>query len=51
MHPSFAQSHFELFGILPAYRVEPAALERAYREIQARIHPDRFARAGEAELL
>ena len=25
------------------------ALERSYREIQARIHPDRFAGAGEAE--
>jgi len=25
------------------------ALERAYREIQARVHPDRFAHAGDAE--
>ena len=49
MNQPFAQSHFELFGIEPAFRVEPAALERAYREIQARIHPDRYARAGEAE--
>lgn len=49
MNPDFAQSHFELFGIEPAYRVEPAVLELAYRGIQARIHPDRYARAGEAE--
>ena len=49
MNPAFAQSHFELFGIAPAYRVEVAALERAYRDIQARIHPDRHVRAGEAE--
>lgn len=47
-HP-FAQSHFELFGIEPSYRIEPASLERAYRDIQARVHPDRYARAGEAE--
>jgi molecular chaperone HscB len=25
------------------------ALERAYREIQSRVHPDRFAHAGDAE--
>jgi molecular chaperone HscB len=29
--------------------VDPAALERGYRDIQARIHPDRFAASGEAE--
>ena len=49
MNQSFAHSHFELFGIAPAYRVDPERLELAYREIQARIHPDRYARAGDAE--
>jgi molecular chaperone HscB len=29
--------------------VDAVALERAYREIQSRVHPDRFARAGDAE--
>jgi molecular chaperone HscB len=29
--------------------VDAAALERGYREIQSRIHPDRFAASGEAE--
>lgn len=29
--------------------MDPAALERGYREIQSRIHPDRFAASGEAE--
>jgi molecular chaperone HscB len=43
------KNHFELFGLEPAYALEPERLERAYREIQARIHPDRFARAGHAE--
>jgi molecular chaperone HscB len=43
------QNHFELFGLAPAYAVELEALERSYREIQARVHPDRFAHAGEAE--
>jgi molecular chaperone HscB len=43
------QSHFDLFGLAPAYAVEPEALERSYREIQSRVHPDRFAHAGDAE--
>ena len=43
------QSHFELFGLAPAYGLDREALERAYREIQSRVHPDRFAHAGEAE--
>ena len=37
-------SHFELFGLAPAYALEAEALERSYREIQSRVHPDRFAR-------
>ena len=43
------QSHFELFGVDPAYALETDALERSYREIQSRVHPDRFAHAGDAE--
>lgn len=43
------QNHFELFGLEPGYALELGRLEQAYREIQARIHPDRFANAGDAE--
>src|SRR6266850_407061 len=43
------QNHFELFGLQPAFTVDQQALERSYREIQARVHPDRFAHAGDAE--
>jgi molecular chaperone HscB len=43
------QSHFELFGIEPGFALDRVALDHAYREIQGRIHPDRFAHAGEAE--
>jgi molecular chaperone HscB len=42
-------NHFELFGLEPGYALDADRLERAYREIQARIHPDRFAHAGDAE--
>src|SRR5205085_12048440 len=43
------QSHFDLFGLQPAFAVDEARLERAYREIQSQVHPDRFAHAGDAE--
>jgi molecular chaperone HscB len=44
-----SRSHFELFGLQPAFALDHEALERAYREIQSRVHPDRFAHAGDAE--
>jgi molecular chaperone HscB len=43
------QNHFDLFGLTPAFAIEGAALERSYREIQSKVHPDRFAHAGDAE--
>ena len=42
-------SHFELFGLAPVFALDTEALERAYREIQSRVHPDRYAHAGDAE--
>lgn len=38
-----------MFGLPNRYALDAVALERAYREIQARIHPDKFVNAGEAE--
>lgn len=46
---ALTSSHFELFGLAPAFALDTAQLDRAYRDIQARVHPDRFAHAGEAE--
>jgi molecular chaperone HscB len=43
------KNHFELFGLTPAYALELVHLERAYRDIQSKIHPDRYAHAGDAE--
>jgi len=43
------QNHFDLFGLQPAFAVDEDRLERAYREIQSRVHPDRYAHAGDAE--
>jgi len=43
------KNHFELFGLAPAFALDLAQLDRAYRDIQAEVHPDRFAHAGDAE--
>ena len=43
------KNHFELFGLAPAYALDLALLDRAYRDIQSNVHPDRFASAGDAE--
>src|SRR5258706_6239121 len=43
------QSHFDLFGLDPRYALETEKLEQAYRDIQARVHPDRYAQSGDAE--
>jgi molecular chaperone HscB len=38
-----------LFGLPARFEVDGEALERSYRDIQSRVHPDRFAHAGDAE--
>jgi molecular chaperone HscB len=45
----FSRNHFQLFGLPASYRVDDAALERAYRDLQSDVHPDRFAGAGDTE--
>ena len=44
-----SSSHFELFGLPSAFSIDLPTLEKAYRDIQSRVHPDRFAHAGDAE--
>jgi molecular chaperone HscB len=47
--PGGLSNHFELFNLEPAYAINGAALEQAYRDLQALIHPDRYAQAGDAD--
>ncbi len=46
---AFDRNHFELLGLVPAFALDPGRLEAGYRELQGRVHPDRFAAAPEAE--
>ena len=41
--------HFSLFGLEPRFALDPDGLTRAYRTVQAHVHPDRYAAAGAAE--
>ena len=43
------RNHFELFGLTPAFALDREHLDRAYRDIQSKVHPDRFAHAGDVE--
>ncbi len=41
--------HFALFQMTPAFAIDAAALDAAYRELQGRVHPDKFASATDTE--
>jgi molecular chaperone HscB len=44
-----ARNHFDLLGLPARFAVDPASLERCYRELQSQVHPDKFAAASEPE--
>lgn len=46
---ALTSSHFELFGLPPAFALDLSRLDAAYRDIQAQVHPDRYTQAGDAE--
>jgi molecular chaperone HscB len=43
------EDHFALFQLKPVFAIDTAQLDAAYRELQARVHPDKFAAATDAE--
>ena len=43
------QNHFELFQLPQQFAVDSAQLDRAYREVQNTVHPDKFVQASEVE--
>jgi molecular chaperone HscB len=45
----FNADHFALFGLTRVFRQDASTLDRRYRELQARVHPDKFAHASDAE--
>lgn len=47
--PDLPRNHFELFHLPVAYGLDVQALEQAYRNVLAEVHPDCFVHAGDAE--
>ena len=45
----FSRNHFDLLGLPACFRIDAAALERAYRALQSDVHPDRHAGGTDAE--
>ena len=43
------QNHFDLFQLPQRFAIDMAALDKAYHEVQNRVHPDKFAHASDAE--
>jgi molecular chaperone HscB len=49
MPTDLSSNHFELFGMPPSYDLDRELLDARYRELQRKVHPDRFASAGDQE--
>lgn len=49
MSHHLTQNFFELFGLPARFQVDGEQLDRAYRDLQSTVHPDRFVNAPEAE--
>ena len=43
------RDHFALFDFAPGFALDTAVLDQRYRELQARVHPDKHAHLSAAE--
>lgn len=43
------QDFFALFGLEPAFSIDVDRLEKAYLDLQGKVHPDRFTHLSDAE--
>lgn len=46
---NFAADHFTLFGLPRAQTLDLESLDNSFRAIQAQVHPDKHAHAGDAD--
>ena len=43
------QNHFDLFDLPQRFAIDTTVLDKAYREVQNRVHPDKFVNATDTE--
>ena len=48
MHNDLSQGYFALFDLEPCFALAAERLDRAYRALATRVHPDRFAHRDDA---
>ena len=46
---NFNADYFELFALPQCFLIDQSTLEQRYRELQTKIHPDRFVNASEQD--
>jgi molecular chaperone HscB len=46
---NFSADHFSLLGFVRAQQLDLAELDARFRDVQARVHPDKHAHAGESD--
>ena len=46
---NLSANYFELFDLPVRFALDRVALDKAFRELQAQVHPDKFAHAAEAD--
>ena len=51
MNPEPPINFFELFDVPVAFAIDAGRVDRAYRDLQTQVHPDRHAASGKAEQL
>ena len=49
MHVAPGKNHFELFGLPAIFDLDVEDLASRYREMQRRVHPDKFANASDQD--
>ncbi len=49
INPDFTKNYFALFALAPSFTIDVSVLDRAYRDVQREVHPDRFANAPDVE--
>lgn len=45
------ENYFTLLGLEPAFNIDLSLLDQHYRQLQAKVHPDKFVTASPAERL
>ncbi len=49
IQPARPRDYFAIFGLTARYHIDESALEKSYRDLSRKVHPDKFAKADARE--